>query len=868
MYRLGKTFQLLVLLLFLVLIAGCVEEDGVSGGGLGGEPERIEIVSDKSFILSGAGDFEEIEAHIVMDDGRIDRTATIEFESTNPDLIEVDASGRVTALSHTIGSANIRLTAEGVEPVMALAAIADLAPGALYVDAAWLVDRQITDEEEPTAQVVLQRNEQTEGLAAGDVLVSGDRAGLLDRITEATVDGDRVVLETEPAELTDAFDNLSIQAQGAPLDYSGVLDEDGHDDGRPEGAGVSGAAAEDRVSGAAVQQIQGGLECKLGGSVLNIGVTGLSINHNYGLVPRVDLDISNRSLNRFDVYLDGQAHLDARLGNVTLSGGGSADVKCSRSMRSVPFAAVPVIGPVVLTPSLEPSIGFKVAGSYQAGELVLAGISLDQGASLELGFGYTGIEGFRGINEFETVGDGVDFGDFGGDLTNEFSATVGPYLGADLNIDVRLAGWELASTGLVGLELGGGSTLSMTYPFDSEEEKYRGPRWSFFAEGKAGFAPLLKSINAFERILDRIGVPGASNVSGFVSTNVNLVDIRRTLLQSPNPQVQAAPSTVEVEEPLSLQVSAGQSIGSLDTEFVAFRTDEANDAPWTRQVVAQASNDADGNATETWVPAMEEAGVYAMNVRVYDGLFGAAGFPYAAENPANVEVSSDVILRIDPPGLTDGEVDVQYSFNLNASRIPPDVDTVTFDWAFGDGNSGSTDVSVGADDTASTTISHAYGQEGAYGLVATLSSEDGQLAETSAVVTIGEVEEREEALEICDVWRAADQGGQGVTVDNWDISEIPTGAVFDLRFNAYSIPDKYIVEYPAGAVVHDTGWRGAARYEGDPLYPGGIAGPGSGQASAIFTKGAVDSFKMTVIGPQAGTAWNYEVRCRVLDDGN
>ncbi|WP_041718055.1 hypothetical protein ACN2MM_12625 [Alkalilimnicola ehrlichii MLHE-1] len=848
-------------------MAGCVEDEDF-GGGLGGEPERIEIVSDQSIILSGAGDSAEIEAYVVLDNGRVDRTATIEYESTNPDLIGVDASGRITALTHTIGSANIQLSAEGVEPVMALAAIADLAPGALYVDAGWVVDDRLTDEDELTARVVLQRNEQTEGLAPGDVLVSGDRAGLLDRVTEVTVHGNRVVLETEPAELTDAFENLSIQAQGTPLNYGGVLDEDGHDDGRPEGAGVSGAAAEDRVSGAAVQQIQGGLECKLGGSVLNIGVTGLSINHNYALVPRVDLDISNRSLNRFDIYLDGQGHLNASLGGVTLSGGGSADVNCSRGLRSVPFAAVPVVGPVLLTPSLEPSVGFKVAGSYQAGELSLSGIELDQGASMELGIGYTGVQGFRGINEFETFGDGVDFANLGGGLENEFSASVGPYMGAALNLDVRVLRWELASTGLVGLEIGGGSDLSMTYPFDSEEQDYRGPRWSFFAEGKAGFGPLLDSIKAFERILDRMGVPGAANISGFVSTNVNLVDIHRSLLQSPNPQVQAAPAKVEVEEPLSLQVSAGQSIGSLDTDFVAFRTDQANDAPWTREVVAQASNDGNGNATETWVPATEEAGVYAMNVRVYDGLFGALGFPYAAENPANVEVSSDVILRIDPPGLSDGEVGVQYSFNLNAVRIPPDVDTVTFDWAFGDGNSGSTQVSVGADNTASTTISHAYGQEGAYGLVATLSGEDGQLADSSAVVTIGEVEERDEELDICNVWRAADQGGQGVTVDNWDISEIPTGAVFDLRFDAYSIPDKYIVEYPAGAVVHDTGWRGASRYEGDPLYPGGIAGPGRGQADAIFMKGAVDSFKITVIGPQSGTAWRYDIRCRVLDDGN
>lgn len=130
------------------------------------------------------------------------------------------------------------------------------------------------------------------------------------------------------------------------------------------------------------------------------------------------------------------------------------------------------------------------------------------------------------------------------------------------------------------------------------------------------------------------------------------------------------------------------------------------------------------------------------------------------------------------------------------------------------------------------------------------------------MVVIGEAQEREEELNICEVWKAAQSGGTGVTVDNWDIGTIPSGATFDIRFNAYSIPDKYIVEYPAGSVVLDTGWRGSSSYNGDPRYPGGIAGPGQGQENDIFSKGTVDSFKVTVVGGHPGTAWNYEIRCR------
>jgi len=134
---------------------------------------------------------------------------------------------------------------------------------------------------------------------------------------------------------------------------------------------------------------------------------------------------------------------------------------------------------------------------------------------------------------------------------------------------------------------------------------------------------------------------------------------------------------------------------------------------------------------------------------------------------------------------------------------------------------------------------------------------------TSKTVTAqfidGEI--RDKTLDVCDVWSAAQSGGYGTTVDNWDISAIPSNAIFDIKYNAQSVPDKYTVEY-AGATKLDTGWRGSSSYNGDPLYPGGISGPGAGQADNIFTRSSLDSFRVTVFGPENGTSWDYQVRCR------
>ena len=120
----------------------------------------------------------------------------------------------------------------------------------------------------------------------------------------------------------------------------------------------------------------------------------------------------------------------------------------------------------------------------------------------------------------------------------------------------------------------------------------------------------------------------------------------------------------------------------------------------------------------------------------------------------------------------------------------------------------------------------------------------------------------------CDSWVASSSGGYGVTVDPWDISNIAPGVVFDIKYNAYGIPDKFIVQYPEGEEVLNTGWRGNTSYNGDPLFPGGIAGPGRGEMDGIFVRGNANSFTVTVEGPRNGTIWDYEIRCRVPANGS
>lgn len=224
-----------------------------------------------------------------------------------------------------------------------------------------------------------------------------------------------------------------------------------------------------------------------------------------------------------------------------------------------------------------------------------------------------------------------------------------------------------------------------------------------------------------------------------------------------------------------------------------------------------------------------------------------------------------VVISINPPGLTGGKVGELYNFTLTSSGFPSSLTEVTFNWNFGIDSLSSGEMNVAiVDGVATTTISRTYTSIGAFGLSASVISDKGTLAQTSVVVVIGETIERDNELSICDVWKAANQGGVGVTVDNWDISAIPLGAVFDIEYNAFGIPDKYVVEYPVGNTVLDTGWRGNPMFDGLPLYPGGVVGPGAGSELNIFSRLSSTKFRVTIFGPDPGTVWNYQIRCRIV----
>jgi len=254
--------------------------------------------------------------------------------------------------------------------------------------------------------------------------------------------------------------------------------------------------------------------------------------------------------------------------------------------------------------------------------------------------------------------------------------------------------------------------------------------------------------------------------------------------------------------------------------------------------------------------------IYAL--RIYDGLDSPLTINLLDEDFRTMPVSPS--LTLDPASITSGTTNTAYSFTLTAEHIPTGVSQVTFDYNFGDGSStatGSQSATV-SNNTASITLTHTYTTSSAYGIVATVSDGSTPLATGYASVIIGTVTTGEDYdLTVLDSWIAANSGGYGYTKDTWDISTLPTGCVFDLKFDTVGMPDRYIIQYPDGVTVLDTGWRGDSYYDGNPNYPGGVVGGPTGEEDAIFAKGAQQYFTIVIMGGEPGTVWYYSMKARM-----
>ena len=179
--------------------------------GLPGRLASIVFTSDQSIVLPGSGSTYRFEAKVKTASGRLLREP-LRWKSDNPNNVVVTKTGEVTT-EQSLGSASILVSASGAQSQAAQVTIAQPGPHTVLVPSSDV-------KADGNGIVTLTLNADTSAITAGDIVVSGNKAGLLVKVLSVTRGSSSLTVTTQQSSLLDAFPQLSIHAVSAPTKIS------------------------------------------------------------------------------------------------------------------------------------------------------------------------------------------------------------------------------------------------------------------------------------------------------------------------------------------------------------------------------------------------------------------------------------------------------------------------------------------------------------------------------------------------------------------------------------------------------------------------------------------------------------------------
>ena len=592
------------LTLLLTLITGCG-----GGGGAGSSSSKIVFSSDRSVILPKAGSTYQFQAGIQSGSGMI-TPASFTWTSSNPSVVSVDGSGKVTALASS-GSAAITVSAPGVPAETADVIIAQPASQTILVNSSDVLSHT-------QGEAILASNATTTQIKPGDIVVSGDKGGLLDQVTSVQPSGANIAIGLNPCSLPQAFQNLDIDLTGAPVQMRMQMSR--------------GRAVLSTMDGRVVGVFRGnGFNCTDNtGATVNVNLSGPSFTFN--VTANLVLKLQSHwtlwtgpQVTLFELAVNLVAPVGMTTGSASFLANGTAGFTCSETLGSLDIPAV-CVGPIDFSGSLVPSAGIKVSLSA-TGSLTVSGPSLNDTLSALDGVQWTPSAGWQTIGHNSQSGLSVT--PAGIKFTTALSGDIFPYLrldvgfNADLDDVLTLAGVKLAYA-----QDAGKFGLSFSSPLSYQQSGYSGPIWNAGLEVSAG--PELQISGELATLLKQLGLP--TNFGEWA-----LYDQTIPFANSPNPALSSNSSSVNVGSPVNLTATIPNSnlYQGDDLQFWAYPS------YGTPAEIADAKvNGSPVNVT--WTPsATGPAGSCQVKALLFDNTFGSLGFPYASSPPLNLTVQTN-----------------------------------------------------------------------------------------------------------------------------------------------------------------------------------------------------------------------------------
>ncbi len=358
---------------------------------------RIEFASDQMLLFGAPGQQRSLAVRVINAEGVIIPGAEVNWISNLPDIAAVSSSGPLTASvkAQATWSGPIIITVD--YPPLGLSAKAYAVMGTPGPETVLISSNLVLDidgDRTEQHQITLARTAETEQLQVGQILVTGDLAGVMVHILQVRLQPDRVILLVEPALITEAFKDLDLSVEGDPVLVTIQAGET--DNSMTIRSLRTGKVLESR--GLSLFNLIDSLECERG-IVIGRDVSLSAIKPTRELSAKFDLKVLNSKLELVEMVLQGSIGADIRI-KLSLQSGIALSGKCSATFPHITIPSPPV-GVFNMGVTLSPKVGIDLAAS--AASLVQYETPhIKRSDSFRVGVRYTPTQGWQPLKEWSS----------------------------------------------------------------------------------------------------------------------------------------------------------------------------------------------------------------------------------------------------------------------------------------------------------------------------------------------------------------------------------------------------------------------------------------------------------------------------------
>lgn len=587
------------------------------------KPQRIEITSDKSFLLTRVGDTAQLKAIVYMDDGSINTNAVISWKAENAD-VTVNEQGLITAQVDA-GYTYIIGEYQALKTERISVSIAKPAEGTKLVDDSFV--QQILPN---GTTAILTKTAKTEALNVGDIVISN--AGLFGRVTNKSTKGNLVRVQTEFVEFTEAFDKISIDTEGDSVVIQSTFSSQG-----VETAGKFGK-----------------FKCKSkndSGFDLDIKAGSLAIQTQFTGVAKYEYD-KDRNQEVFRTYVRVKPSISLESPKFTASLKAGVEVTCQAISATFPVK-VPIAsfwGVVTIAAEAQQYRGFRIKATAEL-SAELSGPKIE-GAffAMDIGLEKNG----KGMKPYINFDNGYKSASWGGlDVkVPNLNISITPFHATEVLISFKVTIFDVEKVKLARLELGLPLELEVPLVLNDALNSLSFNSWSYVKNGglKWSWSVVATASIAIE-LTGRVGQAmkffGISN--GIAEGPALKLIPLKLLLEQKRPSLSISTNAVKTTGTVQFTLEDVSVTRGKDNrvEFVAYKVQDftKEPAPLSQgMIIGETVTDDKGKATFSWYPDSTHNGKYLVVGRLYNGN---VKYPSISKEKHQLEI--DVVQNVQGP---------------------------------------------------------------------------------------------------------------------------------------------------------------------------------------------------------------------------